>query len=1689
MALISSFKHLSSSPSAPAPGDGSGTAGTAASAALLAAQMAPLKQEARMLVNSDTVFFLDHPTVRDLGYRAVLQPHSPEQLAACEAADSTPLAQEISLTLQLVSDKINKLQTAAAPENMAALTSSLPDLTEMLGVTIEGNPVVFQTLKIFELNARLSHEARIKVSLYFLNCITALLELFPLIQELKDIRLDPKRIQAALYAASCDGLTPVQKERISTLALKLTAYDDICQHLEQVTTLGRALCTLNDTGAILGMALYGLDNTVQALVRLHQYYPDRSLDDLISDLVTALSNQTVAALLSYNDLITGTNGQTMLAANGIFPLSRKEAAAARPERTPGLFRRKAPDLILTSVSEAVDLPVSDALAAPASAYGSDSSSGTAGTDNTAVSSARTSTCSDPGSTETSGSASNTSALGADAAAPLNFQVNPFLNNTSNSFAPFPIPDTGVAPVLPAVTPNNTEAFNPFIQAPTVAPTELPHQTSRRRKKNKKATATSTTPTAAVAAQAATTADAVPAYAVATRSADTYASSDNSAAEAGDADSTDNYAAGVSSKAATTTDTEIPKQRVRPRVFRKAKVQDTTHSDSSLDSDKAAAEVYVYIAGADNQAEGSAAVDPETIKRKTSDLIREAVESIHVTSGKSYFRQDSDNPYEGRSDPSEDEISQSSQTENTKEQFEDNADLPAERTANDALASSETDTTYTANSDTTAELMSADKTADETREDDTAADHADDYYAAADENMVDYEDADLIPDVATPIILGASDKPEATAPSDNRNSPITPVSVSEIISNHALQAETVAQAAAENTAAAAQVITAPQLPETTVEVKTASVGELSVSTSSAPLFTDNPFKPLSDINSFSESLNLTPDSLDLPQFKPTVLRSTPDAVPAAPEKSSAPDQSETTASAASASRFNTAATAQNQADPTFPVDAAVTSSSQTAAAVMVPEQSLTTRKNNAAPKTMETAQALVPAASPAQASVLTCQSPQIPPAASQATGQLLQAAADTSARQSGASSVGGSSAVSTNRDSTVSGASTTDNAVANAEACSDNRDKEQTVRPAAATRAFRVAQNKKQPAVVAATLSKKGTALSEDNKEAPTLEGEALRKAAYTALFSKQPPAEPAEVAAYLQESRQAVVKVMRNKSKQAVAAVMDPVQPAEVAAQEFARMSPDERARLVREQRNRNARARLLVQQIIKTREQHKYLEFDNGSLPDMEVFSKLSVSEQEALITELQSNLEQMKALIKKDAEEDRLTGWKQIRFAYELDPDTTPASPYSHVPSAASNAETAAATGVTATADTAALAMTAASADADAATAAQESTAASSTKATPVAALEDTDAVATAEQNTAAGKFINSGSRQRSRSGYTTVRAAMAHNQIFGQGISSLPIEEQARFDLEQSLSQIKATKSPDDAPAAPAATAARTAAADSTVVTGGSANNTAAISAASSSQNTAPTPVQTSATATSPAAPAQTTATGSVPAADQAAAQASAHSRAAGITGDNARINLSIIAKATASDPKADAADRAAGNSVKPPRIPKTTDLAAVLEQQPQTLRLKYCMLMAQYFLPESRMLRNLARRTLKGTLTSKIADSTLMQCLRPDSELQEMQQIMLTVLNQSNGQHQRLILQRAKFNYYQRLLGRSFALNSNRNQIEGKQPVIVSFKDLESCQELYCLLAAILLSAGNLYFKAVSTPLTDACAALHRPSPIS
>ena len=281
----------------------------------LAALMQPWRNEAKAKLNSEEIFLLDHPTVQDQGFRAVLMPYSVKQRATLQALAQDECAQKVMAAVTKIEQKLQLLKAhgsdfeAHKERYQVKILSALAAQGEHFD--LEQDADLYQTLRILEINSMVATQGSLGVTATFLQSIAAYLELYPLCYFLHQMGVkgndfSPEQMSDPVF----DGLDEAHKERIALFATVICDFDGFTQSsLELVDLVDALLPSSADmkelATPLVGCAILGLDKSLQALHSLKTLQPEASLPELMSTLseFCANDNQDGPALVRFNALV------------------------------------------------------------------------------------------------------------------------------------------------------------------------------------------------------------------------------------------------------------------------------------------------------------------------------------------------------------------------------------------------------------------------------------------------------------------------------------------------------------------------------------------------------------------------------------------------------------------------------------------------------------------------------------------------------------------------------------------------------------------------------------------------------------------------------------------------------------------------------------------------------------------------------------------------------------------------------------------------------------------------------------------------------------------------------------------------------------------------------------------------------------------------------------------------------------------------------------------------------------------------------------------------------------------------------------------------------------------------------------------------------------------------------------------
>lgn len=281
----------------------------------LAALMQPWRNEAKAKLNSEEIFLLDHPTVQDQGFRAVLMPYSVKQRATLQALAQDECAQKVMAAVTKIEQKLQLLKAHGADfeahkeRYQVKILSTLAAQGEQFD--LEQDADLYQTLRILEINSLVATQGSLGITATFLQSIAAYLELYPLCfflhqMGVKGSDFSPEQMSDPVF----DGLDEARKERIALFATVICDFDGFTQSsLELVELVDALLPSSADmkelATPLIGCALLGLDKSLQALHSLQSLQPHATMAELIAQLsdFCANNNPDHPALVRFNALV------------------------------------------------------------------------------------------------------------------------------------------------------------------------------------------------------------------------------------------------------------------------------------------------------------------------------------------------------------------------------------------------------------------------------------------------------------------------------------------------------------------------------------------------------------------------------------------------------------------------------------------------------------------------------------------------------------------------------------------------------------------------------------------------------------------------------------------------------------------------------------------------------------------------------------------------------------------------------------------------------------------------------------------------------------------------------------------------------------------------------------------------------------------------------------------------------------------------------------------------------------------------------------------------------------------------------------------------------------------------------------------------------------------------------------------
>ena len=281
----------------------------------LAALMQPWRNEAKAKLNSEEIFLLDHPTVQDQGFRAVLMPYSVKQRATLQSLAQDECAQKVMAAVTKIEKKLLLLKAHAADFEAHKERAQLKLLSTLAAqgtqFDLEQDADLYQTMRLLEINSLIATQGSMDVTTTFLQSIAAYLELYPLCfflhqMGVKGSDFSPEQMSDPVFA----GLDDERKERIALFATVIADYAGFTQSsLELVDFVDALLPTSADmkelAAPLVGCALLGLNKSLHALKSLKSLQPEATLAELISQLTDFCdpTDQDGPALVRFNALV------------------------------------------------------------------------------------------------------------------------------------------------------------------------------------------------------------------------------------------------------------------------------------------------------------------------------------------------------------------------------------------------------------------------------------------------------------------------------------------------------------------------------------------------------------------------------------------------------------------------------------------------------------------------------------------------------------------------------------------------------------------------------------------------------------------------------------------------------------------------------------------------------------------------------------------------------------------------------------------------------------------------------------------------------------------------------------------------------------------------------------------------------------------------------------------------------------------------------------------------------------------------------------------------------------------------------------------------------------------------------------------------------------------------------------------
>ena len=268
----------------------------------LAAKIRALQAEAKANFNTNNIYFLDAPTMEHWGFKVKVLGSSTQQQESLMRLKQSTFYLEISQSCQAIDLALSKIKIL-----IDAVINQDIDLKVKLCSydLIVNDQVSANRMRLLEIDSFLAQQSKLKNSIYFLNSLKGVLQLYPLAYFLQEQNFKSADLNLNLNILDC--FTPEQKEQIQHMAVLLDSKHEPCKWLLNVATLSKALCSQEDLGIIYACSLLGLDNLLQAFNSLKRMESDLTIDQMIDKLSALYNNDTHATIVRLQDFVTGSS--------------------------------------------------------------------------------------------------------------------------------------------------------------------------------------------------------------------------------------------------------------------------------------------------------------------------------------------------------------------------------------------------------------------------------------------------------------------------------------------------------------------------------------------------------------------------------------------------------------------------------------------------------------------------------------------------------------------------------------------------------------------------------------------------------------------------------------------------------------------------------------------------------------------------------------------------------------------------------------------------------------------------------------------------------------------------------------------------------------------------------------------------------------------------------------------------------------------------------------------------------------------------------------------------------------------------------------------------------------------------------------------------------------------------------------